>query len=443
MIGLNVPHLNVPPPAVDPPAGDQPAAGGGGAGDGNQHQDRLERQMARARQRLQARAESLDRLRQRQRELLYPGALGGPQMGLVSSAEMKTRRQNEMKKWSDENKSKYTSKVESVETMKDKEPASKVRQQAEKTLEKLKIALKSINKSAKYFETKEFRELIEPYLKLQSRLQSVVNSLDFNALDKELPFSKQKSATETAPTSGQPPLDRQAQIAADRELALSMSRSLNEEANHSNGSPVEQVPRTLDNRFARIREFHDKLEQDRQERVRRKQALDLSGPITKKRKLSGERREKKVKNWLEKQRNEQELDQSLLPSPKKSNLTKTKSSDGATESNPDIKTDPGRSAEPVVRLINLQQHQIRQALAAPMDVVPPIQIVPPVVAQIPANNTVKIEVGENQPVVAVENPPNQVQIILSDDDDVILSDIDFNMGPGPSGLNSKSGKNKK
>ena len=164
--------------------------------------------------------------------------MGGPPIGLVSSAEMKTRRQNEMKKWSDENKSKYTSKVESVETMKDKEPASKVRLQAEKTLEKLKIALKSINKSAKYFETKEFRELIEPYLKLQSRLQSVVNSLDFNALDKELPFSKQKSPTETVPTN--PSLDREAQIAADREFALSMSRSLNED--HPNVSAVGRIP---------------------------------------------------------------------------------------------------------------------------------------------------------------------------------------------------------
>jgi len=423
MIGLNVPHLNLPPlDAARVDAGDPPAAGGGGgAGDANQHQDRLERQMARARQRLQARAESLDRLRQRQRELLYPN-LGGPPIGLVSSAEMKTRRQNEMKKWSDENKSKYTSKVESVETMKDKEPASKVRQQAEKTLEKLKIALKSINKSAKYFETKEFRELIEPYLKLQSRLQSVVNSLDFNALDKELPFSKQKSPTETVPTN--PPLDREAQIAADREFALSMSRSLNEDLPNVS---VGQAPRVLE---SRIKDVQDKIEQ---ERIRRYQAIDvnpiINGPVIKKRKLSGEKsssREKKVKNWLskvEKQRNE------LVEEIKTSKTTKSKTSDATTETNADIKTDPGRSTDPGNRL-----NEMRVVLQ-------PLRIQPPEAERNAAENTVKIEVGENQPIVVVDNQP--IVVDPSDDDDVILSDIDFNMGPGPSGLNSKSGKNKK
>ena len=423
MIGLNVPHLNLPPlDAARVDAGDPPAAGGGGgAGDANQHQDRLERQMARARQRLQARAESLDRLRQRQRELLYPN-LGGPPIGLVSSAEMKTRRQNEMKKWSDENKSKYTSKVESVETMKDKEPASKVRQQAEKTLEKLKIALKSINKSAKYFETKEFRELIEPYLKLQSRLQSVVNSLDFNALDKELPFSKQKSPTETVPTN--PPLDREAQIAADREFALSMSRSLNEDLPNVS---VGQAPRVLE---SRIKDVQDKIEQ---ERIRRYQAIDvnpiINGPVIKKRKLSGEKsssREKKVKNWLskvEKQRNE------LVEEIKASKTTKSKSSDATTETNADIKTDPGRSTDPGNRVKEMRL------------VIQPVHIQPPEAERNAAENTVKIEVGENQPIVVVDNQP--IVVDPSDDDDVILSDIDFNMGPGPSGLNSKSGKNKK
>ena len=438
--------LNVPPLEADPPA-----AGGGGAGDANQHQDRLERQMLRARQRLQARADSLDRLRQRQRELLYPNLGGPPIAGLVSSAEMKTRRQNEMKKWSDENKSKYTSKVESVETMKDKEPASKVRQQAEKTLEKLKIALKSINKSAKYFETKEFRELIEPYLKLQSRLQSVVNSLDFNALDKELPFSKQKSPTETVPTN--PPLDREAQIAADREFALSMSRSLNED--HPNVS-VGQAPPVIEfsplwqqglggmdktqrdkaqrEHQARIKELTDKLnwgasgvEQERQERIRRKQTIDVSGPIIKKRKLSGEKpssREKKVKNWLEKQRNE------LVEEMKASKTTKSKTSDATTETNAGIKTDPDRSTDPGNRLLLLPR--VRAA---------PLVIQPPEVERNAAENTVKIEVGENQPIVVVDNQP--IVVDPSDDDDVILSDIDFNMGPGPSGLNSKSGKNKK
>ena len=423
-------NFHIPPPVVDPLAAGDPGAAGDGQ---NQHQDRLERQMARARQRLQARAESLDRLRQRQRELLYPN-LGGPSIsGLVNSAEMKTRRQNEMKKWSDENKSKYTSKVESVETMKDKEPASKVRQQAEKTLEKLKIALKSINKSAKYFETKEFRELIEPYLKLQSRLQSVVNSLDFNALDKELPFSKQKSSTETT----NPPLDREAQIAADREFALSMSRSLND------GQPAgEQIPNPVPippgprfnfdlsgissmdrtQREARIKEFHDKLEQERQDRNRR--TLDVSGPIIKRRKLSG-KKEEKVKNWLEKQRKEL-VDREVSVERIAPKTTKSKSSDKTTETNAEIKTDPGRSSEPVDVLG-----------------VRPLVIIPEV-EQNAANNAVKIEVNENQPIVVNDNEP--IVVDPSDDDDVILSNINFygtNMGPGPSGLNSKSGKKKK
>merc|ERR1712168_507579 len=108
-------------------------------------------------------------------------------------------------------------------------------------LEKLKIALKSINKAAKYFETKDFRELIEPYLKLQSRLQSLVNSLEFNQLDKELPFSNKNnsSTTTTAGASSAAGASnagagasssttaREAQIAADREFALMMSKSLN------------------------------------------------------------------------------------------------------------------------------------------------------------------------------------------------------------------------
>ena len=52
--------------------------------------------------------------------------------------------------------------------------------------------------------------------------------------------------------------------------------------------------------------------------------------------------------------------------------------------------------------------------------------------------------GENQPIVVNDNEP--IVVDPSDDDDVILSNINFygtNMGPGPSGLNSKSGKKKK
>lgn len=417
--GLRFPPGYILDPVIEPNQG-VPIAGApiNVAGDGNQHQDRLERQMARARQRLQARAESLDRLRQRQRELLNP-------LGLVNPAEMKTRRQNEMKKWSDENRSKYTSKVESIETMKDKESASKVRLQAEKTLEKLKIALKSINKSAKYFETKEFRELIEPYLKLQSRLQSVVNSLDFNALDKELPFSKQKTATETSS-------DRETQIKADRELALSMVRSLNQD--HPNGSEQNVNSTRFQFAWADI----DKTQREArikklQERVRREQTpsiietengrvglLDLSGPISKKRKLSGDKqqsRENKVKNWLEKQRNEQESVDivpiaDIVPATKSKSLDKAKT----TESNADVKTDPGE--EPSLSVLADAAMEAMRTAAA----------------QNTANNTVKIEVDDSQPIV----------VDPSDEDDVILSDLyPANIEPGPSGLNSKSRKKKK
>ena len=399
------------PPFVQPIGGaapNPPAAQGavGGGGDGNQHQDRLERQMARARQRLQARAESLDRLRQRQRELLYPNwanPIGS------SPAEVRSRRQNEMKKWSDENKAKYTAKVESVEKMKDKEPATKVRQQAEKTLEKLKIALKSINKSAKCFETKEFRELIEPYLKLQSRLQSLVNSLDFNTLDKELPFSKQKSTTGTSDGNATDrPMDREAQIAADREFALTMARSLNE--NHPNGTQsLRDVMREQN-----LKDFHDKLEQERLRRFEKdsNNSTDqlVAGPITKKRKLSGENsltkqsRENKVKSWLAAQPSE--------PSEKKK---PDKNAESSGE-NADVKTDPEQIGERLCTSLNTLADQAMRIMNAGAD----------------QNNTVKIEVDDGQPIVVDQ----------SDDDDVILSNIDFNMQPGPSGLNSKPGNKK-
>ena len=376
------PYQPAPVPNPNPAA----PPGAAGDGDGNQHQDRLERQMARARQRLQARAESLDRLRQRQRDLLYPNwaaPLGG------NAAEMKTRRQNEMKKWSDENRAKYTARVESVEEMKDKEPATKVRQQAEKTLEKLKVALKSINKSAKYFETKEFRELIEPYLKLQSRLQTVVNSLEFNALDKELPFSKQKTTTETATN---PPLDRDAQITADREFALAMARSLNED--HPNAIAGEQIA-------ARARPL---WERRAPESHQTRERLSHQGPITKKRKLSGER-VNKVKNWLAAQQPE-------TSEKNTGNSDKEKTS----ESNAEIKTEPGVPVRPAGSLG---------------------------VASGAGNQTVKIEVDDDQPIVV-----DQPDVYISDDDDdapagpslAQLADVAMeimNSQPGPSGLKSE------